>query len=171
MNHEANETGYYYAYLLLQFVFCLIITFFFHFMMQDYDKFWENFGKHLKLGCLEDHQNHKRIAPLLRFSSSQSEEELISLDEYIENMKPEQKDIYYIAADSLKSARNAPSLEMLLEKDFEVSHYEMNVLFWKLIYLIQGFHHIYNLCMSEVSSKMWVRWASPELVGLAILPT
>ncbi|RWR73862.1 heat shock protein 90-6, mitochondrial isoform X3 [Cinnamomum micranthum f. kanehirae] len=86
----------------------------------DYDKFWENFGKHLKLGCLEDHQNHKRIAPLLRFSSSQSEEELISLDEYLENMKPEQKDIYYIAADSLKSARNAPSLEMLLEKDFEV---------------------------------------------------
>eukprot|EP00268_Persea_americana_P061761 TRINITY_DN783_c0_g1_i2.p1 TRINITY_DN783_c0_g1~~TRINITY_DN783_c0_g1_i2.p1 ORF type:complete len:489 (-),score=109.11 TRINITY_DN783_c0_g1_i2:2157-3623(-) len=95
----------------------------------DYDKFWENFGKHLKLGCLEDHQNHKRIAPLLRFSSSQSEEELISLDEYIENMKPEQKDIYYIAADNVKSARNAPSLEKLLEKDFEVSHYEMNVLF------------------------------------------
>eukprot|EP00262_Sarcandra_glabra_P011623 TRINITY_DN282_c0_g1_i3.p1 TRINITY_DN282_c0_g1~~TRINITY_DN282_c0_g1_i3.p1 ORF type:complete len:805 (+),score=155.56 TRINITY_DN282_c0_g1_i3:105-2519(+) len=86
----------------------------------DYDKFWENFGKNLKLGCLEDHPNHKRIAPLLRFFSSQSEEELISLDEYIENMKPEQKDIYYIASDSLSSARNTPFLERLLEKDFEV---------------------------------------------------
>ncbi|KAL6009614.1 hypothetical protein ACLOJK_000042 [Asimina triloba] len=89
---------------------------------EDYDKFWENFGKHLKLGCIEDHQNHKRIAPLLRFFSSQSDQELISLDEYIENMKPEQKDIYYIAADNLLGARNAPFLERLLEKDYEVSY-------------------------------------------------
>ncbi|KAG1342139.1 heat shock protein 90-6, mitochondrial [Cocos nucifera] len=87
---------------------------------EDYEKFWDNFGKFLKLGCVEDQSNHKRIAPLLRFFSSQSEEELISLDEYVENMKPEQKDIYYIAADSLTSARNAPFLERLLEKDFEV---------------------------------------------------
>ncbi|KAG1367037.1 putative Heat shock protein 90-6, mitochondrial [Cocos nucifera] len=87
---------------------------------EDYEKFWENFGKFLKLGCIEDQSNHKRIAPLLRFFSSQSENELISLDEYVENMKPEQKDIYYIAEDSLTSARNAPFLERLLEKDFEV---------------------------------------------------
>ncbi|OAY83150.1 Heat shock protein 90-6, mitochondrial [Ananas comosus] len=86
----------------------------------DYDKFWENYGKFLKLGCMEDQANHKRIAPLLRFFSSQSEEQLISLDEYVENMKPEQKDIYYIAADSLTSAQNAPFLERLVEKDFEV---------------------------------------------------
>uniref|UniRef100_A0A1D1Z4J7 Heat shock protein 90 n=1 Tax=Anthurium amnicola TaxID=1678845 RepID=A0A1D1Z4J7_9ARAE len=86
----------------------------------DYDKFWDNFGKHLKLGCIEDHSNHKRIAPLLRFFSSQSEEELVSLDEYIENMKSEQKNIYYIAADSLSSAKNTPFLERLIEKDYEV---------------------------------------------------
>ncbi|CAD5186544.1 unnamed protein product [Musa acuminata subsp. malaccensis] len=86
----------------------------------DYDKFWENFGKNLKLGCIEDHGNHKRIAPLLRFFSSHGDDELIGLDEYVENMKPEQKDIYYIAADSLTSARNAPFLERLHEKDFEV---------------------------------------------------
>ncbi|KAJ4980467.1 hypothetical protein NE237_031304 [Protea cynaroides] len=87
---------------------------------EDYEKFWENFGKNLKLGCIEDRENHKRIAPLLRFFSSQSEEEMISLDEYVENMKPEQKDIYYIAADSLTSAKNTPFLEKLLEKDYEV---------------------------------------------------
>ncbi|KAL0911983.1 hypothetical protein M5K25_017923 [Dendrobium thyrsiflorum] len=86
----------------------------------DYDKFWDNFGKFLKLGCIEDHPNHKRIAPLLRFFSSQSEDELISLDEYVESMKQEQKDIYYIAADSLTSAKNAPFLEKLSQKDFEV---------------------------------------------------
>ncbi|XP_060187614.1 heat shock protein 90-6, mitochondrial [Lycium barbarum] len=86
----------------------------------DYEKFWENFGKHLKLGCIEDRENHKRIAPLLRFFSSQSEHEMISLDEYVENMKPDQKDIYYIASDSVTSAKNTPFLEKLLEKDLEV---------------------------------------------------
>ncbi|KAK4386350.1 Heat shock protein 90-6, mitochondrial, partial [Sesamum angolense] len=86
----------------------------------DYVKFWENFGKHIKLGCIEDRENHKRIAPLLRFFSSQSEEDMISLDEYVENMKAEQKDIYYIAADSVASARNTPFLEKLIEKDIEV---------------------------------------------------
>uniref|UniRef100_A0A803LRA5 Heat shock protein 90 n=2 Tax=Chenopodium quinoa TaxID=63459 RepID=A0A803LRA5_CHEQI len=86
----------------------------------DYEKFWENFGKHLKLGCIEDRDNHKRIAPLLRFFSSQSEQEMISLDEYVENMKPDQKDIYYIASDSVTSAKDTPFLEKLLEKDLEV---------------------------------------------------
>ncbi|GAB4859342.1 hypothetical protein Ancab_010805 [Ancistrocladus abbreviatus] len=86
----------------------------------DYEKFWEHFGKHLKLGCIEDRENHKRLAPLLRFFSSQSEDEMISLEEYVENMKPDQKDIYYIAADSVTSAKNTPFLEKLLEKDLEV---------------------------------------------------
>lgn len=86
----------------------------------DYDKFWENYGKHLKLGCIEDRENHKRLAPLLRFFSSQSDEFTISLDEYVENMKPDQKDIYYIASDSVTSAKNTPFLEKLLEKDLEV---------------------------------------------------
>ncbi|GFZ05252.1 similar to HEAT SHOCK PROTEIN 89.1 [Actinidia rufa] len=86
----------------------------------DYEKFWENFGKHLKLGCIEDRENHKRLGPLLRFFSSQSEHEMISLDEYVENMKPDQKDIYYIASDSVTSAKNTPFLEILLQKDLEV---------------------------------------------------
>lgn len=87
---------------------------------EDYMNFWRNFGKHMKLGCIEDRENHKRIAPLLRFFSSQSEEDVISLDEYVENMKPDQKDIYFIAADSVTSARNTPFLEKLVEKDIEV---------------------------------------------------
>ncbi|KAL8506941.1 hypothetical protein ACS0TY_017721 [Phlomoides rotata] len=86
----------------------------------DYMRFWDNFGKHLKIGCIEDHENHKRIAPLLRFFSSQSDEDMISLDEYVENIKPEQKDIYFIAADSVASARSTPFLEKLVEMDIEV---------------------------------------------------
>ncbi|KAK4479842.1 hypothetical protein RD792_015385 [Penstemon davidsonii] len=87
---------------------------------EDYKKFWENFGKFLKLGCIEDTGNHKRITPLLRFFSSKSEEDLISLDDYVENMGENQKAIYYLASDSLKSAKSAPFLEKLLQKGIEV---------------------------------------------------
>ncbi|KAF7827923.1 heat shock protein 90-5, chloroplastic [Senna tora] len=87
---------------------------------EDYKKFWENFGRFLKLGCIEDTGNHKRITPLLRFYTSKSEEELKSLDDYVENMSENQKAIYYLATDSLKSAKTAPFLEKLLQKDIEV---------------------------------------------------
>ncbi|XP_010502419.1 PREDICTED: heat shock protein 90-5, chloroplastic [Camelina sativa] len=87
---------------------------------EDYKKFWENFGRFLKLGCIEDTGNHKRITPLLRFFTSKNEEELTSLDEYIENMGENQKAIYYLATDSLKSAKSAPFLEKLIQKDIEV---------------------------------------------------
>ncbi|KAF7808991.1 heat shock protein 90-5, chloroplastic [Senna tora] len=87
---------------------------------EDYKKFWENFGRFLKLGCIEDTGNHKRITPLLRFYTSKSEEELKSLDDYVENMGENQKAIYYLATDSLKSAKSAPFLEKLVQKDIEV---------------------------------------------------
>ncbi|WZY78728.1 hypothetical protein YC2023_025112 [Brassica napus] len=56
----------------------------------------------------------------LRFYSSKNEEELTSLDEYIENMGENQKAIYYLVTDSLKSAKSAPFLEKLIQKDIEV---------------------------------------------------
>ncbi|KAJ8637126.1 hypothetical protein MRB53_011393 [Persea americana] len=87
---------------------------------EDYKKFWENFGKLLKLGCIEDSGNHKRITPLLRFYSSKSEEEMISLDDYVESMAENQEAIYYLATDSLKSAKTAPFMEKLVQKDIEV---------------------------------------------------
>ncbi|CAL1395257.1 unnamed protein product [Linum trigynum] len=87
---------------------------------EDYKKFWENFGRFIKLGCIEDSGNHKRITPLLRFHTSKNEEELTSLDDYVENMGDNQKAIYYLATDSLKSAKSAPFLEKLVQKDIEV---------------------------------------------------
>ncbi|KAI4379193.1 hypothetical protein MLD38_005520 [Melastoma candidum] len=86
---------------------------------EDYKKFWENFGRFLKLGCIEDTGNHKRITPLLRFYTSKSEE-LTSMDEYVENMGENQKAKYYLATDSLKSAKTAPFLEKPVQKDVEV---------------------------------------------------
>ncbi|CAM0951822.1 unnamed protein product [Alopecurus aequalis] len=87
---------------------------------EDYKKFWESFGKFMKLGCIEDSGNQKRLAPLLRFHSSKNETDLISLDQYVENMPDSQKAIYYIATDSLQSAKTAPFLEKLIQKDIEV---------------------------------------------------
>ncbi|KAJ4747572.1 Heat shock family protein [Rhynchospora pubera] len=87
---------------------------------EDYKKFWENFGKLMKLGCIEDSGNHKRLAPLLRFYSSKSDEEMISLDQYVENMPENQNAIYYLASDNLKSAKSAPFVEKLIQKDIEV---------------------------------------------------
>ncbi|GJN15887.1 hypothetical protein PR202_gb02832 [Eleusine coracana subsp. coracana] len=87
---------------------------------EDYKKFWESFGKFIKLGCIEDTGNHKRLAPLLRFHSSKNETEMISLDQYVENMPENQNAIYYIATDSLQSAKTAPFLEKLVQKDIEV---------------------------------------------------
>ncbi|XP_024528386.1 heat shock protein 90-5, chloroplastic [Selaginella moellendorffii] len=87
---------------------------------EDYKIFWTCFSKNIKLGCIEDANNHKRLAPLLRFFSSKNEEEMTNLDDYIRNMKPEQNAIYFIAADTVKSCKSAPFLEQLLARDYEV---------------------------------------------------
>lgn len=138
-----------------------------HVSVQDYDKFWENFGKHIKLGCIEDRENHKRIAPLLRFFSSQSQDYVISLDEYIENMKTEQKDIYYIAADSVTSARNTPFLEKLAEKDIEVcSICNMKLFAVPLVFFVTWLMTSCFLCLGSVlsGSHRWDRHPKSEII-------
>lgn len=72
------------------------------------------------MGCTEDASNHNRIAPLLRFYSSKSENTLMSLDQYVERMKENQKEIYFLAAESVMSAKTAPFVEDLLNRDLEV---------------------------------------------------
>merc|ERR1712139_306239 len=62
----------------------------------DYKKFYEQFSKNLKLGIHEDSTNRVKIADLLRFQTSKSSDESISLKEYCDRMKEGQNDIYYI---------------------------------------------------------------------------
>jgi molecular chaperone HtpG len=87
---------------------------------EKYEKFYVEFGSILKTGILVDPENKKRIADLLRYKTTKSGNEWISLKKYIENMKSDQKYIYYITGDSLTSILNSPHLEKLKENDIEV---------------------------------------------------
>ena len=79
-----------------------------------------NFGKYLKVGVIEDQRNKDDIIPLLRFFSSKSEEEYTSLDQYIEGMKENQKQIYYVTADGKEKAMMSPAAEKVRSRGFEV---------------------------------------------------
>lgn len=87
---------------------------------EDYKKFYEQFSKNLKLGIHEDTTNRKKIADLLRFHTSKSGEDLISLKDYIQRMKEGQKDIYYITGESRAAVAQSPFIESLKKKGYEV---------------------------------------------------
>merc|ERR1711861_24334 len=86
----------------------------------DYKKFYEQFSKPMKLGIHEDSTNRTKIAELLRFNTSKSGDEQISLKEYVDRMKEGQNDIYYITGESIAAVSSSPFLENLRKKGLEV---------------------------------------------------
>merc|ERR1711997_809759 len=86
----------------------------------DYKKFYEQFGKCLKLGVHEDSTNRTKVAELMRYHSSKSGDELISFKEYVDRMKEGQNDIYYITGESIQAVSSSPFIEGLRKKGLEV---------------------------------------------------
>jgi len=87
---------------------------------EDYKKFYEQFGKNLKLGIHEDQTNRPKLAEFLRFHSSKAGDELISLKDYVGRMKEGQKDIFFITGESKASVANSPFIESLKKRGYEV---------------------------------------------------
>ncbi|MCU7915285.1 MAG: molecular chaperone HtpG [Candidatus Thiodiazotropha sp. (ex Gloverina cf. vestifex)] len=89
---------------------------------ENYQVFWDQFGKVMKEGPAEDQANKERIAGLLRFISTHNDkdEQTVSLADYVSRMQEGQEKIFYITADSPAAARFSPHLEVLKKKGIEV---------------------------------------------------
>jgi len=89
---------------------------------EKYATFWQEFGRALKEGMLEDHANRESLTKLLRFASTASSNEThdVSLEDYVARMKEGQEKIYYITADSYAAAKDSPLLEIFKKKGVEV---------------------------------------------------
>jgi len=85
-----------------------------------YRKFWDQYGPFLKEGLTVDPDTKEEILPYLRFYSSQSDNELTTLEEYAERMPDEQEEIYYLIGDDVKSIAYSPHLDPLKERGLEV---------------------------------------------------
>jgi molecular chaperone HtpG len=89
---------------------------------EKYATVWKEFGSVLKEGPSEDFSNRERIAKLLRFASTHTNqaEQSVSLEDYVARMKPGQDKIYFVIADNFAAARTSPHLEALKAKGIEV---------------------------------------------------
>ena len=85
----------------------------------NFKKFYEAFGKNLKLGVHEDSVNRKKILDLLRFASS-SGEDMVSFKDYVARMKENQNDIYFITGESKEAVANSAFVERVKARGFEV---------------------------------------------------
>ena len=89
---------------------------------EKYNEFWKQFGQTMKEGPAEDFTNKEKVAKLLQFTTTHSEndEQEENFEEYVSRMQEGQEKIYYVAAESLNAARNSPHLEIFKKKGIEV---------------------------------------------------
>jgi molecular chaperone HtpG len=106
---------------------------------EKYQEFWTQFGNVLKEGPSEDTANKDKIAKLLLFSTTHTNDakQDQSLEDYVSRMKPEQKKIYFIASDTHNTAKNSPHLEVFRKKGIEVLLLSDRVDEWLMSYLLE----------------------------------
>ena len=106
---------------------------------EQYKKFYAEFGNVLKEGPAEDFANKDKIAGLLRFASTNQDDNdpTVSLTDYIERMQEGQDKIYYVTADSYQAARTSPHLEIFRKKGIEVLLLGERIDEWMMNYLTE----------------------------------
>ena len=86
---------------------------------EKYAEFYGEYGRLIKEGVYQDFEHKDALTELLRFKSTK-EDGLVSLREYVDRMREDQKSIYYITGQNQVSLKNSPLLEMYQKKDVEV---------------------------------------------------
>ena len=106
---------------------------------EQYKSFWKNFGQVLKEGPAEDFANKEKIAGLLRFASTRSEdgEQSVGLGEYIARMAEGQDKVYYLTGESYAQVKNSPHLEVFRKKGIEVLLLTDRIDEWLMSYLTE----------------------------------
>jgi heat shock protein beta len=89
----------------------------------NYIELWEQFGKSLKIGVIEDSANRNKLARLLRYKSTLSDDKWTSLEHYVERMKDWQKQIYFVSGDSIEKVKNSMFLETFKRRGVEVLYF------------------------------------------------
>jgi molecular chaperone HtpG len=88
--------------------------------MEQYNRFWEAYSRHLKQGVAIEQSEPEQLYPLLRFHTTEQPERWSSLDDYVSSMKPDQKHIYYLLGDDDRSALHSPHLEVVRQYGYPV---------------------------------------------------
>ena len=87
---------------------------------KEYMSFYDEFSKNIKLGVYEDEKNRSKLCKLLRFHTTQSGNDKVSLDTYLKSMPEDQKNIYFLSGENLESIKDSPFLEALQKKNYNV---------------------------------------------------
>jgi molecular chaperone HtpG len=87
---------------------------------EAYEKFWKNFGMQIKYGIYQDFGTHRVLLEDLVLFTSSRDKKLISLEEYVARMPEEQKEIYFVAGDSIEKCEALPQSELVRDKGFEI---------------------------------------------------
>ncbi len=88
---------------------------------EQYGKFWKHFSQNIKLGVYEDDKHQAKLSKLLRYESTETADgEYTSFEKYVENMKENQEDIYFITGENRKVLENSPHMEQLKKRNLEV---------------------------------------------------
>jgi HSP90 family molecular chaperone len=146
-----------------------------------YDLFWMNHSQKLKFNLIKNKNLIKSFSHLLRFFSTRSNYSIISLKDYVLNMKQDQKEIYYFLVKNNIFSRDSPSFEILSKNGIEVlllvdtidemlienleksqSIWKKKRLFFKKIELIEYYENFYQIDLKKINKK----WDSSNCIEL-----